>query len=309
MTFEAILEQFLTSRRARGCSNKTLLWYRQQLTAYQNWLLESLQHQPWYQPETIEAFLAYEQEQSLSPSTVQARYRAIGALITWLIKRGLLVLETSPMALVERPTIPRRLADRVDLAEFNQLYRSIPNDNWLDCRDRLILLILFWSGLRLNELVTLQICDILIPDHIIIVRQGKGGKDRLVPCSPQLPPVLLDYLYQRPPWPDGALLLGSDGKEGVRQAMTGNGVRQMLRRRCRAVPMRYLHPHAWRHGFAVNFLNAGANLSSISTMLGHANTKTTEYFYAYWLTGSLQIEYERARLQMEMEQKKGLSDR
>ncbi len=302
MNFEEILDLFLTSRRARGCSNKTLHWYRQMLSVYEDWLQTQSTPLIWHHPTVIEMFLAHERDRGISLSTVEARYRALSAFINWLLERKFLVLETSPMDLVARPVVPERIALHARLADYRKLYSSIPADSWTDWRDRSLVLIFFWSGLRLNEIATLRLPEVDTNALLITVRSGKGGKDRIVPCSPQLPSALLTYLYHRPLWSGEELFLSNNGAGGVRGVITGDGVRQMLKRRCRNAGMTYYHPHAWRHGFAMAFLNAGAEMSSVSAMLGHSSVKITEKVYAHWLTDGLADEYHEAR--QKLEQKK-----
>lgn len=86
-------------------------------------------------------------------------------------------------------------------------------------------------------------------------------------------------------------LLSSDGANGVRGPLTTDGLRQVLKRLCRSAGVEYLHPHAWRHGFAMLFLNEGANLSAVSAMMGHSSTSVTQSVYASWQTRGLLREY------------------
>lgn len=295
MTFDEALAAFLQSRSAKGCATNTVEWYRQQIEEFHAWLLaQAWNGGRWLRPETIEGFLAAERARGMKPGTVQARYRALLAFFSWLSTRGYLGAEPSPLGLVERPRVPEDVRDYVRPEEMRALLSRLPDETWTDLRDRLILLILFWSGLRVKELCSLALPDVDPRTELVTVRRGKGGKSRIVPCAPEVPEVLLSYLYQRPAWRGPELLLSNDGAGGVRGALTPEGVRQMLRRRCALAGLRYLHPHAWRHGFAMAFLNAGAEMSSISAMMGHSSTNLTERIYARWLTDGLSAEYGRA---------------
>ena len=77
----------------------------------------------------------------------------------------------------------------------------------------------------------------------------------------------------------------------MRGPLTTDGLRSVLRRLCKRAKVPYLHPHAWRHGFAMLFLNEGANLSAVSAMMGHSNTSVTQSVYASWQTRGLLREY------------------
>ena len=294
MTFDEALLAFLRSRESKNNSPKTVAWYWDQINRFHDWLTEQgTNGSSWLKPEVVETFLAGERARGLKPGTVNARYRALRAFFNWLKGRGYLGDQANPMNEVDAPRVPEPDRDHVTVEELHALYGSIPAEGWTAQRDRAILLVLFWSGLRVGELANLTIHDVDTRTQLITVRQGKGGKSRVVPCTPKLPEVLLSYLYQRPAWPGAGLWLSADGGGGVRGQLTTEGVRQMLLRRCRAGGVRYLHPHAWRHGFAMTLLNAGAEMSSISTMMGHSSTKLTEDVYAKWLTDGLSTEYNR----------------
>jgi integrase len=78
-----------------------------------------------------------------------------------------------------------------------------------------------------------------------------------------------------------------------------DGIRQMLRRRCQAAGLRYMHPHLFRHGFAMLFLNNGMQLSAVSAAMGHSSQQITTDIYAHWLSDGLSREYETARARVE----------
>jgi len=288
-----LLQHFLTAKRARGLSERTIGWYRDQITVYLDWLSDA---DAWDQIETIEAYLADQRapEKKLAANTVAARYRALKIWFRWLTKRKR-CWPVSPMAEMERPHVPRVVVAHVTPAEFRRLYDAVAGDSWIDYRDRCILSLLFWSGLRLSEAINLHLADVDAAARLITVRRGKGNKDRIVPCAPELGPQLLAYLMARPPWQGRELFISNDGAGGVRGVLTANGLRQMLRRRCRQAGLRYMHPHAFRHGFAMAFLNAGMPMSAISNALGHSSEQVTASIYAHWLTEGLSREYDQTR--------------
>ena len=300
MTLTEALERFLTAKADR--SPRTLDWYREQVRSFFAWLEESgWNNRQWLESSTIDRYLA-DQRRGHSPNTVHARYRALHAFFAWLVKRELLPAEMNPMAKVDPPERPRNPKKRrVEQAEYEQLYASITGDTWVASRDRALLLILFWSGLRVSEAVALTIQDINMERNEIYVTKGKGDKSRIAPCTPELRAVLLEYLMSRPMWHGPELWLNSDGANGLRQSnpiLHAEGVRQMLIRRCRRANVEYRNPHAFRHGFAVEMLNAGADISAISAMMGHSSVKVTEAEYAFWLDHGIRREYEEAYRKM-----------
>lgn len=294
--FRILFRRFITAKEAANRSPKTISWYEHEITHFLLWL-EDLAPGEDPLPSLIDGHLAAERKRGVSPATVAARFRALSAWLNWCARRRL--IDESPMSQVDRPRVPKVQVPHVTMTECNQLLTSIAANEWNDHRDRLILLLLFYSGLRVGELVALTIEDIDAKARLVTVRQGKGMKARLVPVHPDAPATLLAYLYARPRYPGPELLVSSDGYTGIRGPLTTEGVRQMLKRRCAQARMRYLHPHAWRHGFAMWTLNAGVELSGVSALMGHSSTAVTESVYAHWQIGALDRTYREALARVE----------
>lgn len=286
MDASSLLARFLVAKTAAGLSLRTLAWYEDQIGVYLR-TGGSLDEQP------IETYLARQRAAGYSPATVAARYRSLRVWCTWLARRGL--IDANPFEHIARPRVPKARVRHVTGAEFRRLYESVGDGGaWPEYRDRCLMLILFWSGLRVSELVHLTAQAIDTHRRLIFVRSGKGDKDRLVPCHPGVAAQLVGYLFTRPAWDGPELWLSNDGYFGARGPLTAEGVRQMLRRRCKAAPMRHLNPHSFRHGYAMMMLNAGMDMSAVADTMGHSSVKVTEATYARWLTGPLQREYEDA---------------
>ena len=177
----------------------------------------------------------------------------------------------------------------VTYQQFRDLYLSIKVDDWLARRDRLILMILFFSGLRAKELVKLHVAD-LEEDGMIYVREGKGGRDRVVPFHPDVPFLARAYLALRPPLDSPFLFASSNGSNGVRGVLQYEGLQQMLRRRCQQAKVPHYNLHSFRHGFAITFLNADMQMSAVSAAMGHTSIDTTQ-IYARWSSTGLKSAY------------------
>lgn len=283
-----LVTSFLTAKRAAGLSARTLDWY----ALFVNDFLDHIgaNHPETTTPETVEAYLAHLRDvRQVSPHTVSGAYRALSVWFRWLVARR--HLPESPLLYVQRPRLPNKRAVYVTQGQYEVLIRSNPGETWVDLRDRCLLTLLYYSGLRISEALALRPDD--LDDRVASVR-GKGNKTRLVPCHPSLCTHLIDYLARRPPTPLAQLFVSNDGAGGVRGPLTDNGARQVLRRRCREAGLPYLTPHAFRHGFAMLFLNAGMGMSAVSTAMGHSSVKVTEDTYARWLPAGLLREYEAA---------------
>lgn len=283
-----LLRRFLTAKEASNRASTTVAWYDRQISGFLLWI-DAPEIASDELPALIDGYLSSERKRGVKPSSVAARYRALSAWLNWCSRRKL--IDRNPIPELDKPSVPKEQAQHVTLSECNALLSSIVGNEWADQRDRLILTLLFWSGLRAAELTGLYVTDVDTRAGTVLVRHGKGQKARVVPTAPTVGAMLLGYLYSRPAYTGPELLLSSDGYVGVRGPLTPAGLRQVLERLSKRAGVPYLHPHAWRHGFAMLFLNEGANLSAVSAMMGHSSTSVTQSVYASWQTRGLLREY------------------
>ena len=298
MHIEDNLSAFLLAKEAAGRSPATLGFYRDNIRAFIKFLESSgVNGSSWMRPETFEVFLVRERRNGLAPASVHARFRALRAFFNWLVERG--KVDRNPLLQVEEPAVPKTAPRAVALAAVDKLADSIPSGDdatWTDVRDRLLLVLMFWTGLRLSEVAGLGVREVDVKERLIHVRKGKGGRDRFVPFPQGTGALVLSYLMARPPWVGPELLLSNDGAGGVRGVIQAAGIRTMIRRRCKAAGVEYSNPHAFRHGFAMALLNAGGlEMGVLSKLLGHSELKTTQSIYADWVTESLRREYDTAQ--------------
>jgi integrase/recombinase XerD len=137
-------------------------------------------------------------------------------------------------------------------------------------RDRALLQTAYACGLRLKELLGLQVRDIDSARLVLHIRHGKGQKERLVPLSPRLLQVLRDYWREYRP----ATWLFPGAK--ATRALTNSAVQRICRRTARRALLRKpVHPHTLRHSFATHLLEAGVDLLSVQALLGHSHFQTT----------------------------------
>ncbi len=292
------LEAFLVSRSAEGKAQKTISFYRDNISTYLAYLEEAqLLGDAWADPKTIELFLLSERSRNLSDFTVHARYRALRVFCNWLVSRGL--LQSSPIGKVREPkraaTVPRRISKE----EYEVLLNSIPVEGgvWLDNRDRLLLQLLFWTGLRAGEAAGLQTSEVNLAGRLVFIRKAKGRRSRYVPLPRHLDEPLTRYLFSRPQFNTPFLFISCRAFMGFAPALTGQGLSQMIRRRCVAAGLPAYGAHAFRHAFALTMLNQGGiDMGILAKLLGHSSTVVTQQFYADWETDSLRRAYELAEL-------------
>jgi integrase/recombinase XerD len=291
MTLHDAVNEFLGAKRKR--SPNTLVWYRQQFDTWLAWLAANQgTGLNWLSPTLLDDFLAAEKARGVSESTVHARYRALRALFRWLKKRGKLAHHQPPTEGIEPPPVADRVPRQADPAGVQRVIDAIPNQNWIDHRDRMLLELLRATGLRVEEAVNLTIEHIDLREGFVFVEAGKGDKARIAPFDDNFRRAFTAYVFNRPPWSSRDLLLSANGHHKPIGRLTMNGVRQLLRRRCAAAGVPYINPHSLRHMFAIKALNDGVSLSAVSAILGHNSTAFTARVYAKRIKRGLRREYD-----------------
>lgn len=293
MLFVEAVELHRTHLRSKRRSIKTLSWYAEQFKAFRHWRGVD---GPLPDVEEIERFLADCHDSGLSPSTVHARYRALKALFRFLEKRRRLSRDDNPIYVLEAPSVPKVRRAFVTVDELRRLLATC-GDDWIGQRDRLILLLLFFSGLRLGEVAALRVVDLDAANLEVVIQRGKGDKARVVPVSPEVRPALTAYLFQRPEH-RAELWLSSNGYGGAAGVLKAEGVRQMIFRRCARAGLPRFGPHRFRHGFAMWLLNNGVRLTTVATAMGHSDPSITAAVYAHTTAQTVRSEYDAALIRL-----------
>lgn len=285
------LAAFVLSKTAIGLSVRTVQWYASFVTQYQVWADKC--GAPIEQPETVEGYMAHLRMEGRSAFTVSGCYRSLSVFFKWMVERR--GLTPSPMDVIPRPQTPIRRVPYITANQFNRLYDSIPGHHWWEERDRAILLTLFYCGVRASELIGLRLDSIDRERLILLVHAGKGDKDRDVPCTAEVIAAIDLYLSLRPNYCGDRLFIARDkGSYAPRGPLAYDGLKEMLRRRCKAAGLPHFSAHKFRHGYAMAFANASMPLSALAATMGHSSVNVTERFYARWQTESLSAIYNAA---------------
>lgn len=167
--------------------------------------------------------------------------------------------------------LPKALTKDDTFASLNNI-ENFAKDDWQGLRDRALLMLIYASGMRISEALSITKAH-LHDGHIRIL--GKGNKERLIPWIPAAKALVEQYL-QKVPYDieDGVIFLSERGKPLAR-ATFAKQLRNMRRRE--GLP-EYLTPHAFRHSFATHLLENGADLKAIQELLGHASLSTTQRY-------------------------------
>jgi integrase/recombinase XerC len=221
----------------------------------------------------IRRFAAESHRKGLGARSVARRLSAVRTFLNFLIETG--VLKTNAGVHVQAPKAPRRLPATLDADQVASLL-AISGDEPVTLRDRAILELFYSSGLRLAELVGLNLGDVDAADRTVRV-MGKGSKARVVPVGKQALAALHDWLAVRGELAragETALFVGQRGKRisprTVQQRVNAWAKRQ-------GAPTR-VHPHMLRHSFATHVLESSRNLRAVQELLGHASLSTTQIY-------------------------------
>ncbi len=258
-----------------GLSKNTLASYRADLAQFSTWLTT----------QKI-ALLAADQadiQQYLAVKFPQSKPRSIGRLIAsirrfyrYCLREKL--IEIDPTLQIESPKLPRSLPKSLNEQEVEDLLDA-PNINEpIGLRDRAMLELLYASGLRVSELVTISVNEVSTQDGVVRVT-GKGSKTRLVPMGEEASDWIARYLkYGRPEILQKRL--SDDLFVTTRaSAMTRQAFWYLIKRYAlQAGIQKPMSPHVLRHAFATHLLNHGADLRVVQMLLGHADISTTQIY-------------------------------
>lgn len=221
----------------------------------------------------LRGFVAARHRLGINGRSLQRNLSAIRAFYRFLLKRK--IAKTNPAEGVMAPKSAKKLPKVLDVDRTKQLVEIQP-DNELAIRDRAMLELIYSSGLRLSELVGLDLNDIDFDDRILTVT-GKGNKTRRVPVGTHAITALKQWLKQRPSPTEAdtqALFISSRGKRisrrSVQQRLKQWAIRQGL--------PNHVHPHMLRHSFASHLLESSGDLRAVQELLGHADISTTQVY-------------------------------
>jgi integrase/recombinase XerC len=229
----------------------------------------------------LRRFLAHEAIRRPAPSSQARTVAALRCFFRFCVESE--HLERDPAHVLRTPKKREALPDVLDRRELARLIGAVERDDVWERRfagrrerDRLLLALFAYAGLRRSELLGLDWEDVDLERRLIHVRRAKGGRQRNVPLHPALVPLVLDYMAVRGSDAFGPLFVGVQGRRLTQTIMTATFVRYAeaagVRERKRVTP------HTLRHVFASELLHAGANLRQIQELLGHKHLDSTQRY-------------------------------
>lgn len=245
----------------------------------------------------IRGFLAHLGEQQYSAATMARKIATLRSFYKWAERRG--IASSNPMTLIRTPRQNKRLPKAITVEQVERLLSAPDTTDVLGCRDRAMLETLYSTGLRVSELVGLEIDDVDAAGEAVRIR-GKGKKERVVPLGSHALAALRRYLDMLRS--DARFAGLFDGTRGSRPMFVNKHGSRLSSRSVRRKLDKYLKqvgldptisPHTLRHSFATHLLENGADLRSVQELLGHQSLSTTQV-YTHLTAQRLQNTYKQA---------------
>lgn len=279
----------------RGAAPATVRAYRNNLLRYHGFLMEKrgISNADEVQRTDISTYVAFLlEEKKFRPSTMEQHISVIKGYHRFLVREGF--CGKDPSQTIPLPRKPKALPDVLSIDQVSRLLDQMPDSTPFELRDATMLEVLYGCGLRVSELVGLDMDRIYFDEECLRVL-GKGSKERIVPISGMAARRLREYLNDARPTlskgaaaPTPAVFLNARGGRLSRQS-----VRSIVARAGLSIGVGDLHPHTLRHSFATHLLEGGADLRAIQEMLGHSDISTTQ-IYTHVQANQLREEYQAA---------------
>ena len=291
LSMEHVVKVYLTTLELEGKSERTIGWYRQKLDAFQHYLSE-LNGQVLVRDLSLEAARNFvktlmdqesfykdhptreEVHRSLSVQTIHGYVRSLRAFASWLEEEG--YTDVNPLRRLKPPRLPEVLIQPLTEDEIRKILLAIPHNSSEGVRNYAIVLMFLDTGIRLSELANLKLADI---DYGLGQFKvfGKGSRERLVPIGHTAQRSVINYVDGKRPDPvnprEELVFLTVAG-----DPMSRNSIGKVVQRLARRSKVERLHPHLFRHTFAVRYLMNGGDVFSLQKILGHRSLEMTRRY-------------------------------
>ncbi len=245
------------------------------------------------QTDAVRTYLAHLNQKQYSKATIARKLATLRSFYKFLVKRNRCV--SNPVTAVRTPKQEKKLPHFLEYEQVSKLLETPPMDNWLGARDRAMLETLYSTGIRVSELVGLNMDDIDFLGEVVHVR-GKGKKERIVPIGSSVLQVIQHYMEFRSKRAQSGSSFDAKvlfvNKHGKR--LSTRSVRRKMDKYLKMAGLDpSISPHTLRHSFATHMLNNGADLRSVQELLGHQSLSTTQ-IYTHLTTKRIKEVYDSA---------------
>jgi integrase/recombinase XerD len=289
-TFDGALDDYIQHLRVeRGLSKHTVDGYAHDLVRFGAWLTDERVSLDEIDEARVAGHLVTLSHEGLGARTQARALSAVRGFFRFLVQEGR--CRRDPTELLEGPRLLHKLPGVLSREEVLRLLAAPTGPKPNRIRDRAMLHTMYAAGLRVSELIELDLADVNLEEGFVVAL-GKGNKRRIVPIGAHARVAIVEYLAEvRPRWArpaSRACFVTARGK-----AMTRQGFWSLVKRYARAAGItKPISPHKLRHSFATHLLAGGADLRSVQTMLGHADISTTQ-IYTHVTGDHLQKMHER----------------
>lgn len=274
----SLVEQFLDAMwMERGLSENTLASYRNDLMKLLTWMEKHRYRLDFISLSGLQEYQSYLVDLDYKQTSRARMLSAIRRLFQYLHREK--VRADDPSALLVSPKLPQRLPKDISEEQVDALLEAPDSNDPVELRDKAMLELLYATGLRVTELVSLTMENISLRQGVVRVT-GKGGKERLVPMGENAVDWIETFIQQGRP-----ALLGDTSSDIV---FPSKRARQMTRQTfwhrikyyalIAGIDTEQLSPHVLRHAFATHLLNYGADLRVVQMLLGHSDLSTTQIY-------------------------------
>jgi len=260
----------------RNLSPSTLKAYRRELGRFVDHTAQTRNEPAAVRASDIRDFVAHLWQKRLSPRSLERALSSLRTYFAFLVAEG--VVAANPATAIPLPRKEKPQPEVVDRYAIEELLDSFP-DSAAGRRDLAVVELLYGAGLRVGELVAIDMDDLSLGERMLRVR-GKGRKERIVPFGRRAAEAVRGYLPHRSRWrrtvssDDEPLFVNQRGGR-----LTDRSVRRILDTAVqRTADLHRLHPHSLRHAFATHLLEAGMDLRAIQELLGHSSLATTQMY-------------------------------
>ena len=242
---------------------------------------------------SVRSYMALLNDKGYSKSTVARKLATLRSFYKFLVKRN--QISSNPVTVVRTPKQEKKLPNFLEYEEVKKLLDTPPVSNWLGARDRAILETLYSTGIRVSELVALNMEDIDFLGEVLHIR-GKGKKERITPIGSSALQVIQHYMEFRNKrsqnntnFDNKVLFVNKHGRR-----LSTRSVRRKMDKYLKMAGLDpAISPHTLRHSFATHMLNNGADLRSVQELLGHQSLSTTQV-YTHLNTAKLKDVYDNS---------------
>lgn len=283
----------------KGHSENTINAYRNDLTALADFAEQELSGQgpdiSWkkFTRQNMLAYLLFLKERGYVPTTIARKVAAGRSFFGFLLAEG--AIKSDPTENMSSPSVGKALPKPIPINQVRLLLEQPAKLSTSEAkRDRAMLELLYASGMRISELVALNMGDVNLEGDYFVRCFGKGRKERILPLYEQVIKTIKEYINEERPKllrskKDNALFLNARGERLTRQ-----GFWQKLKEYAKSAGLdEKISPHTLRHSFATHMLNGGADLRSVQELLGHANISTTQV-YTHLTTEQVRKSYDKS---------------